>query len=148
MNILVTGGAGYIGSHTSLALIDKGHEVTIIDNLITGNAKAIPDKASFLNSDIADLQKINALLDDNKFDLIMHFAGLVRVEESFEEPNKYKINNIDKAKTFFDCCISRGLAPHRIRRARSGSARGNTSSRIWLVVGLCRRVRRSVGSHW
>jgi UDP-glucose 4-epimerase len=109
MNILVTGGAGYIGSHTSLALIDKGHEVTIIDNLITGNAKAIPDKASFLNSDIADLQKINALLDDNKFDLIMHFAGLVRVEESFEEPNKYKINNIDKAKTFFDCCISRGL---------------------------------------
>mgnify|MGYP006128891069 CR=1 FL=1 len=67
MNILVTGGAGYIGSHTSLALIDKGHEVTIIDNLITGNAKAIPDKASFLNSDIADLQKINALLDDNKF---------------------------------------------------------------------------------
>ena len=92
MKILVTGALGYIGSHTSLALIDKGHKVTIIDNLITGNAKAIPNKASFLNSDIADLQKVNALLHKNKFDLIMHFAGLVRVEESFEEPNKYKIN--------------------------------------------------------
>ena len=52
MKILVTGGAGYIGSHTSLLLIDKGHEVTIVDNLISGNSKLVPKKANFINSSL------------------------------------------------------------------------------------------------
>ena len=79
MNILLTGGAGYIGSHTSLLLIDKGHEVTIVDNLISGNSKLVPKKANFVNSDISDEKKIRDLLKKEKFDLIMHFAGLVKV---------------------------------------------------------------------
>ena len=62
MNILLTGGAGYIGSHTSLLLIDKGHEVTIVDNLISGNSKLVPKKANFINSDISDEKKIRDLL--------------------------------------------------------------------------------------
>ena len=60
MNILLTGGAGYIGSHTSLLLIDKGHEVTIVDNLISGNSKLVPKKANFINSDISDEKKIRS----------------------------------------------------------------------------------------
>lgn len=109
MNILLTGGAGYIGSHTALALIDKGHHVTIIDNLVTGNKKFIPKEANFLNTDIANRDNINQLLKIKNFDLVMHFAGLVKVEESFNYPDKYKLYNIDKAKIFLECCLSAGL---------------------------------------
>ena len=109
MNILLTGGAGYIGSVVWLFLTDEGHEVTVIDNLITGNDKFIPKKANFLNADIADEEKVSILLKNNKFDLVMHFAGLVNVEESFKFPNKYNLYNVDKAKLFFKYCISSGL---------------------------------------
>lgn len=109
MNILLTGGAGYIGSIVGLFLIDKGHEVTVVDNLVTGNQKFIPKKANFLNADIADGKKISDLLKNNKFDLVMHFAGLVKVEESFNFPDKYNLYNVDKAKSFFKSCIEAGL---------------------------------------
>ena len=109
MNILLTGGAGYIGSIMGLFLIDKGHEVTVVDNLVTGNQKFIPKKANFLNADIADEKKISILLKNNKFDLVMHFAGLVKVEESFKLPDKYNLYNVNKAKSFFKSCIEAGL---------------------------------------
>lgn len=109
MNILITGGAGYIGSNVALLLLDKGHEVTIVDNLISGRKELIPKKAKFLNSDISDKQKIQTLLKDNNFDLVMHFAGLVKVEESFKSPEKYKLYNVDKAKSFFNYCLGANL---------------------------------------
>tara|TARA_B100000427_G_scaffold298237_1_gene279111 strand:+ start:298 stop:1275 length:978 start_codon:yes stop_codon:yes gene_type:complete len=109
MNILLTGGAGYIGSHTSLCLIEKGHTVTVVDNLITGNVNLVPKKANFFNSDISDKNKIKNLLKENKFDLIMHFAGLVKVEESLKNPEKYNLYNFEKAKAFFDYCLEFGL---------------------------------------
>ncbi len=109
MNILLTGGAGYIGSHTAFTLIDQGHTVTVIDNLVTGSSKLIPSKAKFLNSDISDTEKISSLLMKNKFDLVMHFAGLVKVEESIKNPDKYKLYNLEKAKIFFNCCLNFGL---------------------------------------
>ncbi len=126
MNILLTGGAGYIGSHTSLLLIDKGHEVTIVDNLISGNSKLVPKKANFINSDISDEKKIRDLLKKEKFDLIMHFAGLVKVEESLLHPERYKINNIDKAKTFMKACMECGL--NKIIFSSSAGVYGNTPS--------------------
>ena len=67
MKILLTGGAGYIGSHTSIAFLDAGHEVTIIDNLSTGNKNLIPDNASFLECNINDTAIINQLLKKEKF---------------------------------------------------------------------------------
>ena len=109
MNILITGGAGYIGSNVAFQLIDKGHKVTIIDNLVTGNKKVIPEKASFLNSDISDKKKISELLKKDKFDVVMHFAGLVKVEESIKEPEKYHLFNVEKAITFFQNCMEEGL---------------------------------------
>ena len=66
MNILLTGGAGYIGSHTSLALIEKGHSVTVVDNLVTGNVDLVPKNANFFNADISDKNKIKNLLKENK----------------------------------------------------------------------------------
>ena len=65
-------------------LLDKGYKVTIVDNLLTGSKEIIPLKANFLNSDISDKQKISELFKKNKFDVVMHFAGLVKVEESFK----------------------------------------------------------------
>ena len=91
MNILLTGGAGYIGSHTALSLIDKGHSVTVIDNLITGNKTLIPAKAKHYNFDIADENSIQKILKENKFDIVMHFAGLTRVDESVKYPEKYQL---------------------------------------------------------
>jgi UDP-glucose 4-epimerase len=110
MNILLTGGAGYIGSHTALSLIDQGHQVTIIDNLISGNEKSIPNKANFFKIDIANKEKIKEILEKNTFDLVMHFAGLVKVEESIQFPDKYNLYNIEKAKIFLQCCFENGLS--------------------------------------
>ncbi len=109
MNILLTGGAGYIGSHTTLALIEKGHSVTVVDNLITGNLKLVPKEANFFETDISDEIKIKSLIKENKFDIVMHFAGLVKVEESLKNPEKYNLYNFEKAKIFFKACVDLGI---------------------------------------
>ncbi len=109
MNILVTGGAGYIGSHVALRLLEEGHQVSIVDNLITGNESLIPKKASFLKCNINNKQKISNLLKNNKYDLIIHFAAFIQVEESVNNPNKYFKNNRDNAIKFFETCYENKL---------------------------------------
>ncbi len=108
-NILLTGGAGYIGSHVTNLLIDQGYNVTVIDSLITGNKTLINPKAKFINCDIADAKNISEVLINNKFDVVMHFAGLIRVDESVKEPEKYNEFNFEKAKIFLDTCFENGL---------------------------------------
>tara|TARA_Y100001954_G_scaffold238362_1_gene305659 strand:+ start:3380 stop:4360 length:981 start_codon:yes stop_codon:yes gene_type:complete len=109
MKILITGGAGYIGSHVSHLLVDRGYNITIIDSLLTGNKKLIPKKAKFINSDISNVKKINRILQKNKFDLVIHFAGLIRVDESVKFPKKYLNNNYEKTKIFLSICLKNGL---------------------------------------
>ena len=82
--ILLTGGAGYIGSHVCHLLINKGHEVTCIDSLITGNKELLPKKVKLEVFDIDEKEKVKNLINNNNFDLVMHFAGLIRVDESVE----------------------------------------------------------------
>jgi len=108
-NILLTGGAGYIGSHVANLLIDQGYDVTIIDSLITGNKTLVNPKAKFINCDIADTKNVSGVLDNNQFDIVMHFAGLIRVDESVKEPEKYNEYNFEKAKIFLDACFENGL---------------------------------------
>ena len=72
MNVLLTGGAGYIGSHAALSLLDSGHDVYIIDDLSTGNEKLIPKNAEFTNCNINDEKVISDLIQSNKFDLLIH----------------------------------------------------------------------------
>ena len=103
MRVLITGGAGYIGSHVCNLLIDKGYEVTVIDSLVTGNKNLIPKKAKLVVSDIADEKKIDVLFKKKQFDLVMHFAGLIRVDESVREPKKYYEFNYKKA--IFSKCL-------------------------------------------
>ena len=99
MKILLTGGAGYIGSHTALSLIDAGHELHIIDNLSTGDIRLIPKKAHFTECNINN-EKIVSKINSNKFDILMHFAGYIEVEESVKNSEKYFKNNTENALLF------------------------------------------------
>ena len=109
MNILLTGGAGYIGSHVAINLLDAGYKVTIIDDLSTGNQQLIPKKANFIKANINDVNILDTILTKNKFDILMHFAGFIQVEESVKNPKKYFLNNTNNAKVLFDCCIKHNL---------------------------------------
>ena len=75
MAILVTGGAGYIGSHTALELIKAGHDVVVVDSLITGYKKAIPEKARFYEGDIRNFSFLDGVFKKEKIDAIVHFAA-------------------------------------------------------------------------
>jgi len=109
MKILLTGGAGYIGSHASLALLDAGHQVTIIDDLSTGNKKLIPSNTSFVECNIEDYSDLIYRTEKEKFDALMHFAGFVQVEESVRNPKKYFDNNSENARILFDTCVQNNL---------------------------------------
>lgn len=101
MRILVTGGAGYIGSHTCVRLIESGYEIAVFDNLSNSNEKALERVKSitgsdfkFYKADLLDKDAINSVLSFEKFDAVIHFAGLKAVGESVEIPLKYYANNI------------------------------------------------------
>jgi UDP-glucose 4-epimerase len=108
-NILLTGGAGYIGSHVTNLLIDKGYSVTVIDSLITGSKNLVNKKAKLIVADIANIKKISQLLKNENFDLVLHFAGLIRVDESVKKPQKYLNYNFNKSKIFFKTCYDNGV---------------------------------------
>ena len=126
MKILLTGGAGYIGSHTTLSLIDSGHSVTVIDNLITGNKKLIPSGAEHYECDMADKKLVEKILKKNKFDIVMHFAGLTRVDESVKHPKKYQLHNFEKSKSFFNCCFENNI--RKIIFSSTAGVYGNSKS--------------------
>ena len=109
INILITGGAGYIGSHVSYLLIEKGYNITIIDSLITGNKQLVPKEANLEICDITDTDKVTQILKSKKFEAVLHFAGLIRVEESVKYPEKYIEFNYNKAKIFLDICFQNNL---------------------------------------
>ena len=108
-NILITGGAGYIGSHVCHLLIDQGHNITCIDSLITGNKELLPKEVKLEVFDITEKEKVTNLIQSNNFDLVMHFAGLIRVDESVEQPEKYRDFNFLKAKKFLETCFENNL---------------------------------------
>ena len=107
--ILITGGAGYIGSTVAHYMIDRGYSVTIIDNLITGDKKLVPKKAVLKICDISNKTKIKKIIQSDKFDYVMHFAGLIRVDESVKFPKKYIRNNFEKTKIFLNTCFENDL---------------------------------------
>ena len=102
MNFLLTGGAGYIGSHAALSLLDAGHSVHIIDDLSTGNESLIPKSALFTKCNINNEEVISKLIQLNNFDVLMHFAGFIQVEESVKYPHKYFDNNTENATKLFE----------------------------------------------
>ncbi len=126
-NILLTGGAGYIGSNVANFLLDKGFKVTIIDNLVTGNIKLIPKKSKFFRCDISDSKKVTKIIKKNNFDIVMHFAGLIRVDESIKNPKKYNEINYNRAKIFLLTCFKNNL--NKIIFSSTASVYGNNKNK-------------------
>ncbi|MGL5988120.1 UDP-glucose 4-epimerase GalE [Cetobacterium sp.] len=91
--ILVTGGAGYIGSHAVVELLDSGYEVIVLDNLENGYMDLVDKRAKFYKGDIRDISTFEKVFSDNKIDAVMNFAGYIKVGESMIEPNMYYLNN-------------------------------------------------------
>ena len=109
MKILLTGGAGYIGSHVLLSIIENKHEVVVIDDLSTGNKNLIPENIKLINTNINNSEKISNVLAEENFDLLLHFAGFIKVEESVQNPDKYFKNNTDNAINLFETCHKHNL---------------------------------------
>ena len=128
MNILLTGGAGYIGSHVLLSIIDQGHKVIVIDNLSTGNEKLIPKKIKHINCNINDEETISTLLKSENFDVLLHFAGYIKVEESVNNPKKYFENNTINAIKLFEICLKNGL--QNIIFSSTAAAYGNPKNNL------------------
>lgn len=94
MKVLVTGGAGYIGSQTTHSLLEWGHEVVVYDNLSTGFRDAVPSGAKFIFGDIRDGQLLGRVMKDQKIEAVMHFAAKLIVPESVEKPWEYYETNV------------------------------------------------------
>lgn len=109
MRLLVLGGAGYIGSHTALELIKKGHEVIVVDNLVTGYEKAVPDKAVFYQGDIRNFDFLDNLFKTEKIDAVIHFAAYSLVGESVTNPLKYYDNNLYGTKVLLEAMIKNNV---------------------------------------
>jgi UDP-glucose 4-epimerase len=107
--VLVTGGAGYIGSHVALALLETGRRVIVADNLVTGRRELVPEAADFVEMDIGDMQGVAALLGENKCRAIMHFAGSTVVPESVEDPLKYYGNNTCASRNLLAAALAQGV---------------------------------------
>ena len=108
MRILVTGGAGYIGSHTCVELLNEGYEVVVVDNLYNSSEKAIErvekitgKKMTFYKADLLDKDVIDSIFEKEKVDAVIHFAGLKAVGESVQKPLEYYHNNM--TGTFYLC---------------------------------------------
>ena len=91
--ILVTGGAGYIGSHTVRCLLKKRHEVIVLDNLEKGHEKSLPNNLKLIKGDVGDKKLLDKLFREEKIEVVMHFAGLIEAGESMKDPQKYFNNN-------------------------------------------------------
>ena len=109
ISILVTGGAGYIGSHLVWEFLGKKCDISIIDNLEFGSQSLIPKNIDILVADISDEKKILKLLQKKKFDIVIHLAAYTKVAESVRDPKKYYENNFEKSKKFFNFCIRNGI---------------------------------------
>lgn len=109
MSILVTGGAGYIGSHMVLELFDRGEDIIVIDDLSTGIRKSVPDTVKLFVGDVGDLEFTYNVLRSYAVDTIFHFAGSVIVPESVSDPLKYYQNNTANSRNLLNSAIRAGV---------------------------------------
>jgi UDP-glucose 4-epimerase len=109
MSVLVTGGAGYIGSHMVWELLDQGEQVVVLDDLSTGFKWAVPKRAKLVVGDIGDKDKVASLIAKENVDSIIHFAGSVVVPESLENPLKYYGNNTAKSRDLLETAVACGI---------------------------------------
>lgn len=109
MNILVVGGAGYIGSHCVYLLKKQGFQVSVLDNLCLGHREAIPHGVTLHECDLGDRPKVEKILKDDGIDLVMHFAAFALVGESVTQPKKYYDNNMIATLALIDAMVATGV---------------------------------------
>ena len=107
--ILVTGGAGYIGSHTVWQLLEQGFQPIVLDNLYSGHRWAVPKETPFYEGDIADASLVSRIVREHGVQALMHFAAHVEVEESVQNPVKYYRNNFYGSLNLFEVCLKEGV---------------------------------------
>lgn len=107
--ILVTGGAGYIGSHTLFELIEQGFKTIVIDSLENGHKEFLPSQTKFFKINLLNLQKIKKVFKENKIDAVIHFAGYIAVGEGERNPHKYYSNNIISTLNLLEAMLSYGV---------------------------------------
>ena len=110
MKILITGGAGYIGSHTLKQFLETSHELFVLDNLSKGSQKAIDDlqnlrKFAFFKQDLRDFEGLKRLFREHKFEAVVHFAASIEVFESTQNPLKYYLNNTANTSNLIQTCL-------------------------------------------
>lgn len=109
MTVLVTGGAGYIGSHMVLELLDAGQSVVVIDNLSTGFRSAVPRQVPLVVGDVGDQDLLRAVVDKHDISAVIHFAGSIVVPESVADPLGYYHNNTVKSRALIELAVSAGI---------------------------------------
>jgi UDP-glucose 4-epimerase len=109
VNILLTGGAGYIGSIAAAELLAGGHRVTVYDSLVTGHAAAVPPEATFVQAELADAEALSRTLADGAFDAVLHFAAFIEAGESMKDPGKYFHNNVALGVDLIEACLRAGV---------------------------------------
>lgn len=109
MTVLVTGGAGYIGSHMVLALVDRGEDVVVLDDLSTGFDWAVRPPAELVVADVGDIETVGGLIESRGIDAIIHFAGSIVVPDSVADPLGYYLNNTVKSRALIEAAVKGGV---------------------------------------
>ncbi len=109
MSVLVTGGAGYIGSHMAHALVDRGDQVVVVDNLTTGYKPNLPEAIKLVVGDIGDQILVESVLREHRVDAIVHFAGSIVVPDSVADPLGYYANNTVKSRSLMAAAVNVGV---------------------------------------
>ena len=122
MRVLVTGGAGYVGSHAAKQLVKSGHDVMIVDNLAEGHQPAVGN-LPFVAADLLDKERITAALKEHKIEAVMHFAAFAYVGVSVTDPAKYYHNNITGSLALLDAMRAADVNRIVCGKLRSGCSR-------------------------
>jgi UDP-glucose 4-epimerase len=109
MNILVTGGAGYIGSTVAHELLKAEHRVTVLDNLVKGHRAAVPAGARFVQADINDRPALDRVLGETPYDAVMHFAAYIEAGESMVDPGRYFHNNVCGSQSLIEAAVAHSV---------------------------------------
>ncbi len=123
--VLVTGGAGYIGSHAALALLDRGEKVVVIDDLSESDETHVPKGAIFVKGSVGDAALVSQIVREHDVEAAMHFAGFIRVGESVENPQKYFNNNTENTRIFAEALVANGV--QKMIFSSSAAVYGNPS---------------------
>src|SRR6266403_2561736 len=105
MTILVTGGAGYIGGHTVIALLDRCEIPVVLDDLSTGNREAVPLNVPLVVGDVGDVELVAQVIREHRIDTILHFAAKIIVPESVVDPLSYYLSNTVKTRALLEAAV-------------------------------------------